>query len=333
MLRRTPPLAAAEAFIAAARLPSFKAAAESLALSQSAFTRRIQSLERFVGAPLFDRSAPAITLTAAGARYRDAIAPALDVIRAATVRIKDGDLSEPLRVSASRSFAIDWMMPRLAALREQRDLSIELVISTGTGALGRGDADLAIVGGVGDIDLFPADQLISLDGVLVGPRKLVSGRPTPSTIADVGDHELLDMAIPQNTWQRWFETLGYGAIGCRLSQPFDSLHFMYEAAACGLGLALAVPLASERHLRDARLAPCARERAPTGASYRLAHRSPQIVRRPAAARFRAWLYDEVAQSARLFDELTKGRVANPAGAPRTRERPAAQNDRGCKERS
>ena len=54
-MRRLPPLTAIEAFVQVARLGSLKAAAEALALSSPALTRRIQALERFVGHPLFER--------------------------------------------------------------------------------------------------------------------------------------------------------------------------------------------------------------------------------------------------------------------------------------
>lgn len=113
------------------------------------------------------------------------------------------------------------------------------------------------------------------------------------------------MRHPSHTWRRWFEALGYSSFDTRSREPFDSLHLMYEAAASGLGLALAVPLATERYLTQAGLAPCASARGPVGASYKLAYRSGDIVRRPAAMQFWAWLLDEVGASQRLFDELTE----------------------------
>jgi hypothetical protein len=57
MGRRLPPLPAIEAFLFAARLSSFRAAAQQLALSPSAFSRRLQTLEAFTGVALFERSA------------------------------------------------------------------------------------------------------------------------------------------------------------------------------------------------------------------------------------------------------------------------------------
>ena len=59
-MRRLPPLTAIEAFVQVARLGSVKAAAEALALSSPALSRRIQALERFVGHPLFERRHQAV---------------------------------------------------------------------------------------------------------------------------------------------------------------------------------------------------------------------------------------------------------------------------------
>ena len=52
-MRRLPPLTAIEAFVQVARLGSIKAAAEALALSSPALTRRVQALERHVDQPMF----------------------------------------------------------------------------------------------------------------------------------------------------------------------------------------------------------------------------------------------------------------------------------------
>src|ERR1700761_1102277 len=226
MLRKTPSLAATEAFLAAANAPSFRAAADELALSPSAFSRRIQMLERFVDAPLFDRSGPAVVLTEKGRRYRDAIAPALEAIREATAQMKDGGRSEPLRVSMSQSFAIDWLMPRLAGLRGH-DVAIDLVVMTGTQALRSGDADLAIVGGVVDAPAdFPSDQLIELEGVLVAAPALSNGRPRPQCVADLEGHELLAMKPPPHLWRRWLEEVGYSRFEPRTPGKYDSIHMM-----------------------------------------------------------------------------------------------------------
>ncbi|HXZ14973.1 MAG TPA: LysR family transcriptional regulator [Roseiarcus sp.] len=58
-MRRAPNLMSVEAFLAAAELGSFKAAADRLCLTAPAITRRIQALERHSGRSLFDRGAGA----------------------------------------------------------------------------------------------------------------------------------------------------------------------------------------------------------------------------------------------------------------------------------
>ena len=65
-MRRLPSLAAIEAFVQVARLGSIKAAAEELSLSSPALSRRIQTLEAFVGRPLFERGHQSIRLNDEG---------------------------------------------------------------------------------------------------------------------------------------------------------------------------------------------------------------------------------------------------------------------------
>lgn len=59
-----------EDFLAVLEEGGFSRAADRRAVSQPAFSRRIQSLEAWVGTPLFDRNTHAVRLTAAGERFR-----------------------------------------------------------------------------------------------------------------------------------------------------------------------------------------------------------------------------------------------------------------------
>src|SRR3546814_9227131 len=63
---RLPPLGAIEAFVTVARMGSIKNAAEVLALSPSALSRRVQTLENRMGEALFERKHQALSLTIAG---------------------------------------------------------------------------------------------------------------------------------------------------------------------------------------------------------------------------------------------------------------------------
>ena len=85
-MRRLPPLTAIEAFVQVARLGSVKAAAEALALSSPALSRRIQALERFVGHPLFERRHQAVHLNPDGERLMAEIGPSIDALALAMER-------------------------------------------------------------------------------------------------------------------------------------------------------------------------------------------------------------------------------------------------------
>lgn len=296
MLRQTPSLEAAEAFLVAARAPSFRAGAAELALSPSAFSRRIQLLESFVGAPLFDRSGPTPRLTEIGARYLDEIAPALEVIRRATRRLRATEGA--VRVSASHSFAVTWLMPRLAELRAE-GLEIELVIRQGLDGLRDGQADLAICGGDAAPAEFASDVLIELEAFVVSAPAPVEGAP-PVQLDDLADHPLLATAGATGLWSRWFEQVGRPTAAPRPGSAFPTLQAMYEAAANGLGLALAVPLASERLLAEGRLVRRLALNAPIGQQYRVVYAERPRRRRPAQEAFVGWLKTETATSCDRF---------------------------------
>lgn len=174
MLRQTPPLEAIEAFLTAARAESFRQAAALLALSPSALSRRVQLLEGFVGATLFDRSGARPRLTEAGARYLDEVGPALEDIRRATRELRCGGTR--LRVSASHSLTVGWLMPRLQQLREL-GVELDLGIEQGLGALRDGRADLAICGGEGAPADFRSEILADLEGVAVSAPPRPGGPP------------------------------------------------------------------------------------------------------------------------------------------------------------
>ena len=180
MLRQAPSLEAAEAFLAAARARSFRAAAAELALSPSAFSRRIQMLEAFVEAPLFDRSGPAVRLTEVGARYLSQIEPAMETIRRATADLKDaaGRLGR-LRLATSHSLAVGWLIPRLPDLLQRHGLEVDLTVGRGPQVLRSGAADIALWGGDGGEDDLACDRIVDLDGVLVSAPTLADGRAPP----------------------------------------------------------------------------------------------------------------------------------------------------------
>ena len=115
---RTRPISAGHlrAFEAVARHLNFRAAAEEMALTQSAVSRQIQSLEEEVGVSLFLRHTRAVELTSAGAQLLLAVQQSLPRIDGAVRQIRQSAGRKSVSLTTFASFASMWLIPRLEAV-------------------------------------------------------------------------------------------------------------------------------------------------------------------------------------------------------------------------
>ena len=303
MKRLIPPLESLEAFLAAARERSFRAAADSLALSPSAFSRRVQMLERFLGKPLFDRSGLQPVLTPAGERYRREMEAALGTIAAATRRFHQAP-EDRLRLMCPQSFAINWLMPRLPAfMAAHPGIDVQLTIGRDVEIVRQGRADAAIMSGPRNFGDLPFIPLMEMEAMVVAAPEMAGGRPPPRSIAELHGHCLLGVDIPGDLWPRFFDRIGAPDPRPRLATSFETLALMYEAAASGFGVTLAIPAVSDKYLRDGRLRPCFDAHAPLGTDYRLVFAGPAAARRKDARLFTQWLVTGIERSRAEFASL------------------------------
>ena len=133
------------AFLAVARHLNFRAAADELALTQSAVSRQIQSLEDEVGVPLFLRHSRAVELTGAGAQLLHAVQPALESIDGTVRQIRQTVGRKSVAITTWASFAAMWLIPRLEAFqRSCPDIDIRIDTGDAVVDLDTTDVDLAI---------------------------------------------------------------------------------------------------------------------------------------------------------------------------------------------
>ena len=115
---RLPPLNALRAFEAVATQGSFAAAAARLNVTHWAVGKQIRLLEDWFGMPLFERRARGVQLTDEGAALLGDVGGAFDRLAAGAARLRnDGTarrVSGTVRVNALASFALCWLIPRLA---------------------------------------------------------------------------------------------------------------------------------------------------------------------------------------------------------------------------
>ena len=288
MAARLPPLGAIDAFAAAARTLSFTAAARELNLTASAISRRVALLEHTLGVALFHRVTRGLRLTAAGETYLASILPALEQLRSAGTALAPAARGGTVRLATLPSFAALWLFPRLAAF-ETAHPGIDLRVSTVARApdATRDDLDLVVAIGTGDWRGWNNDRLMAMRCRPVCSPSLRDGRPGLRKPADLERHTLLGVSQPRGFWRRWCREVGLPPFPPRRTLRFDGLHLLYEAAASGLGVALAFDDLVAPYLADGRLIePFAHSFVPEQAYHLLARPAE---RRRAVRIVREWL--------------------------------------------
>jgi LysR family glycine cleavage system transcriptional activator len=283
-VKRLPPLTAVEAFVQAARLGSVKSAAEALALSSPALTRRIQALERHVGRPLFERRHQAIQLNPDGERLLAEIGPALDELGDAMDRAHGNAELMRLRLGVLPLFASYRLMPRLGELRALHpDLHIDL--DTRPHALARLDEGLEAA-----ITLAREVDPALYSRRLVSNRVVAIGGGEAQELTDPGELAeatiLIHRDLPE-AYDEWCEAAGVAGLVPATIDMFDSGQLILDAAAQGLGIAFMF----EMHLEgahDPRLAPLFGVSAESAYAYWFACRRSALGRRPVRL-FHDWL--------------------------------------------
>jgi LysR family glycine cleavage system transcriptional activator len=295
-VRRLPPLTAVEAFVQVARLGSVKAAAEELALSSPALSRRVQALERFLGRPLFERRHQAMLLNLDGEMLLARIAPALDVLAQAIDATTGETELLRLRLSVLPLFASQQLMPRLPTLRDAHpELHIEMdTAAHGLARLGEG-IDAAIVL-TRDID--PGLYTRRLDRNYIMPiasRALLDGRYPVRKPEDLARLTIFLHRDMPETFEYWRQAVGLPNLEPAAVDLFDSGQLMLDAAVQGLGVAFML----EGHFtgaHDERLTRLFNHQVDSPYNYWFACRRSALSNR-AVKIFHDWLIEHVAEPA------------------------------------
>jgi DNA-binding transcriptional LysR family regulator len=134
-------------FLAVAKTGSFSAAATQLNTKQTTVGRRIQALERRLGAKLFDRHRHGMEVTPAA---RGVLVQAESMLSNATSIERhlaglDREMAGIVRIAATEGIAAHWLVPRLGQLRTTHpDIIVQVIASDQVLDLATRQADLAI---------------------------------------------------------------------------------------------------------------------------------------------------------------------------------------------
>lgn len=236
MIRPYLPLNSLRAFEAAARHSSFTRAAIELNVTPAALGHQVKALEERLGAPLFHRLPRGLSLTDEGQALLPVLRESFDRMAAALGRFDDGRGRELLSVGAVGSFAVHWLLPRLAAFAAAHpEVDLRLTTNNNRVDIAEEGLDFAIRFGDGawhgtEAKLLFAAPLTALCSVEIAARLK---RPE-----DLGGETLL-RSYRNEEWPAWFEAAGMERTPPLVGPVFDSAALMVEAALAGHGVALA----------------------------------------------------------------------------------------------
>ncbi|MCC7049815.1 MAG: transcriptional regulator GcvA [Alphaproteobacteria bacterium] len=293
-MRRLPPLNAIRAFEATARHLSFTKAARELCVTQGAVSRHVAALERALAAKLFLRHHRAIELTAKGEIYFRALRDAFERIQDATDHVAGVTDSPTLRVKLPPTFAIRWIVPRLARLHAlDRSLDVQITTSHSPVDFGREEIDVAIHSGdeppPGTIGARLFGEILT---PVCSPALLRQGRALRQP-GDLRRHTLLCSLHRPHDWPAWIEAAGVKGLDGNSGLKFENSSLAYQAAIDRLGIALAQTALVADDLETGRLVAPFSLRVPMRGAYFVVY-PPRSRELEKVRRFVAWILEECA---------------------------------------
>lgn len=277
------------AFEAASRHLSFTRAAEELCVTQAAVSHQVRALEDYLGASLFRRTTKGLVLTDEGVALAPIIGDAFARIERALGTISEGGPREVLTVGVVGTFALGFLLERLADFRTQNPfVDLRIVTNNNKVDLWTESLDFAIRFGTGAWHGVQADRLLNAPiSPLCSPAIAAQLRQ----VNDLGRFALLRSYRAQD-WPAWLKAAGISNIPAR-GPIFDASIIMIQAAILGEGVAIAPPSMFQRELNSGALAQPFALTIDAGA-YWLTHLISQPLT-PAMNAFRVWLLARCAE--------------------------------------
>jgi len=262
------------AFETVARHGSMRGAAEELALTHGAVSRRVANLSAALDVRLIQAEGRGIALTPSGTKLAETAQQALKLIAETVTSIKGAPAGQPIVLSCERSVAMRWLIPRLSRFQDlYPDLAIHLSVGGGPLNLVSDGVTLAIRRL--DFAVEPHWRVEQLFQEEIGP--VMPPEMAPAFCR--GDYLGLGTKTRPRAWEQW--------LSMQPEQPrpreirlLDHHFLMAEAAAGNLGVAMCPRVLACDDLKSGRLvAPCGFQS--DGSSYGLISSGEQELPEPA----------------------------------------------------
>ncbi|WP_322063136.1 LysR substrate-binding domain-containing protein [Paraburkholderia sp. J63] len=240
MLKRYPSIQSMQAFLQAARVGSFSSAARQLALTHSAISQQIRSLEDFIGQPLFARVGGRVTLTDAGTLFANQLSDGLEQIDRAISTVKGRPAGPSITLDVDPELMQGWFPSRLPALVDAlAGVSLTVLSAPRYDRFAFEHVDLALRYGYGEWE--------GVDSVLVCHDRLAA-MAAPALLERHGltlplaPEQVLSLPLlgyTKRSWIPWLEEAGLAGVEPDTVAVLDNAAGLVAALGSGLGAGLA----------------------------------------------------------------------------------------------
>lgn len=306
---RLPALNGLRAFEVAARHLSFKQAAEELFVTPAAVSHRIRALEDWLGVKLFNRLTRSLELTKEGEAYAALVQEGFAILTRASEELRQSTDAGELVVSATMSFASNWLNAKLPTLQgapalqnTSENFTVRIEGTDLPADLNRSNIDIAIRYGEGGYEDLHSEMLFPDLITPVCTPELAAEISQPGDIAKLPriDYRWSGFGPRDPSWEKWFRAAGVAGGAPADPDPMPSFsdeHMALGQTLAGRGVGLLGIVAAAEPILQGRLVrpfPIALE---NRAYYFVCQ--PHSLRRRKVEIFRDWLKAEAAR----FDAL------------------------------
>ena len=233
------------------RLGSATAAAEELALTQSAVSRQIKVMEGQIGVQLVTRYGSRLKSTPAAREYCQKIRTILGDLSKSTLTLRVNPSGGSLNLGILPAFGLHWLAPRLKAFAiKHPEITVNLLTRLAPFDFEQNQLDAALH--YGSRNWRGVDYLrIASEHVLpvCAPDFLDSEIRLADDLLSV---RLLHLETRPSAWTDWFAQQGTEAEGIA-GMLFDQFSTMAQAAVNGMGVALLPDYLAESEIERGRL--------------------------------------------------------------------------------
>lgn len=289
MIRFLPPLHCLRHFEAAARLQSFKDAAEELNLSQGAISQQVAELERFLEVSLFDRSPRKVSLTPAGERLAHTVGIALRSISQTSMEVSRRSASTEIKVEVGPFFSARWLAPRITEFTRRHTKTNVILCHTVGRRLSETEVDVSIRWGDGQWPHFDVEKLLEVD---IQPVASPASRmKIPEDNVQEMSH-LLVHTQSRGDWAQWLRSANMSPDLSNFGTVLDEANVAVQAVIAGRGIGMGYFPLMDFELMTGDLVPAHATRSKAKSAYYLL-KSPSARRSSAVADFCGWIHAEV----------------------------------------